>query len=588
MRNIIKHPFINLVFFAALFAFSGCTNEMEPDIAGNGNLPADGTRLTVRATASGFQTPAQDGGGIPSTRTPIMEGTSTKFQPGDAIGLFCVRHPASGADYIATDICNLKMTYTEAADGTGTWEAPTAESAPLVYTDAVTYFAYYPYTDALTTASVNNEQDIRNWLKTNKPLATDMLTVEALTANDLMTATALPSLADADAGTLALNFKHEYALLVVKPMAKGVYVAPAGVTAYSYHSATDVWVMDDNVILQGGVDYKMLINKKKACGMSDGSYRILVEPTTTSGSISCDYVTYNDGLLPVESSSSPFSSGFQSNTCYTLEVHCNGVENVTERALQPGDFIYEHNGKIEIYPGDGPVDADGKIPEYEKAVGIVVTCDPARMTDAKCNEQGWNHAYVIGVERLPSKSGAPMTWEGGGSVTPTSLPPVSDSAAKNYMNGYTDTQTMVDGKTPGEYSIFEAIVSYRNSHPVLTGIDRSPWFIPSIGQWVDVMINLCGVKDLEIDYAWSSTARELYEKVNTQFGKVGTDLLAAEYPDQLNLFWTSSEYSDETSFAWSFQGGINESECMMLLTPHHKNNFPGSNSRHCARPFFAF
>ena len=56
MRNIIKHPFINLVFFAALFAFSGCTNEMEPDITGNGNLPADGTRLTVRATASSFQT----------------------------------------------------------------------------------------------------------------------------------------------------------------------------------------------------------------------------------------------------------------------------------------------------------------------------------------------------------------------------------------------------------------------------------------------------------------------------------------------------------------------------------------------------
>ena len=47
MRNIIKHPFINLIFFVALFAFSGCTNEMEPDIAGNSNLPADGTPLTL-------------------------------------------------------------------------------------------------------------------------------------------------------------------------------------------------------------------------------------------------------------------------------------------------------------------------------------------------------------------------------------------------------------------------------------------------------------------------------------------------------------------------------------------------------------
>ena len=83
MRNIIKHPFINLIFFVALFAFSGCTNEMEPDIAGNSNLPADGTPLTVRATASGFQAPAQPGGS-PATRTPVMEATSTKFQTGDA------------------------------------------------------------------------------------------------------------------------------------------------------------------------------------------------------------------------------------------------------------------------------------------------------------------------------------------------------------------------------------------------------------------------------------------------------------------------------------------------------------------------
>ena len=130
MRNIIKHPFINLIFFVALFAFSGCTNEMEPDITGNSNLPADGTPLTVRATASGFQAPAQPGGS-PATRTPVMEATSTKFQTGDAIGLFCVRKNASGTEYISTDIYNLKMTYTAAADGTGTWEAPTAVSAPL-------------------------------------------------------------------------------------------------------------------------------------------------------------------------------------------------------------------------------------------------------------------------------------------------------------------------------------------------------------------------------------------------------------------------------------------------------------------------
>ena len=248
-----------------------------------------------------FRSPAQPGSS-PATRTPVMEATSTKFQTGDAIGLFCVRKNASGTEYISTDIYNLKMTYTAAADGTGTWEAPTAVSAPLLYTDAVAYFAYYPYTDALTTASVNNEQDIRNWLKTNKPLATDMLTKEVFTANDLMTATALPSLADADRGALVLNFKHEYALLVIKPMLMSPCIPPTGVTAYGYHAEARKWGIDRNVVQGGGDDFKMKINNRKASEMSDGTYRILTQATNTGSSIGCEYTTYDDdlGLCPVD------------------------------------------------------------------------------------------------------------------------------------------------------------------------------------------------------------------------------------------------------------------------------------------------
>ena len=160
MRYISKHSFIALFLGAVLSIWGGCTEEADIDKnAGNGNSAADGTPLTVRATASGFQAPAQPGGS-PATRTPVMEGTSTKFQTGDAIGLFCVRKNASGTEYISTDIYNLKMTYTAATDGTGTWEAPTAASAPLLYTDAVTYFAYYPYTDALTDDKSGVDKDI--------------------------------------------------------------------------------------------------------------------------------------------------------------------------------------------------------------------------------------------------------------------------------------------------------------------------------------------------------------------------------------------------------------------------------------------
>lgn len=597
MRNIIKHPFINLIFFVALFAFSGCTNEMEPDIAGNSNLPADGTPLTVRATASGFQAPAQPGGS-PATRTPVMEATSTKFQTGDAIGLFCVRKNASGTEYISTDIYNLKMTYTAAADGTGTWEAPTAVFAPLLYTDAVAYFAYYPYTDALTTASVNNEQDIRNWLKTNKPLATDMLTKEVFTANDLMTATALPSLADADRGALVLNFKHEYALLVIKPMLMSPCIPPTGVTAYGYHAEARKWGIDRNVVQGGGDDFKMKINNRKASEMSDGTYRILTQATNTGSSIGCEYTTYDDdlGLCPVTATGSAISGGFQANTCYTLEVHCTSRTGSTavERALQPGDFVYQHNGKIEIYPVDGAVDAGGKIPDYANAVGIVMTCDPTRMTDAGCNAKGWNHAYVMGLANI--SSGQKTLWmkNGHSLSTPYPYPPVADmNTAETYMNGYAETETML-GKTPlSDYPIFAALQQYRNDNAVPAGINRSPWFIPSIGQWFDVMITLCGkspydfvsVGEWGIWQSDNSQRIEMLGKANNYLAKIGTTFLMPSSPEEHEIgFWLTSHFANQG--IWAFYGTDRSGVFAIESTYGNLENYDVPVA--VARPFFAF
>lgn len=584
-----RYFFINLLLCTSLIIsgsciFTGCTGETDIDpTAGNGNLPSDGTRLTVRATASGFQLPAHDDGNDASTRTPIMEGTSTIFQPGDAIGLFCVRKNASGDEYIAEDIRNLKMTYTTAADGTGTWKAPTAELTPRVYTDAVTYFAYYPYTEALTTASVSNEQTIREWLKTNKPLATDMRTLAKLAANDLMTATALPSLAAADRGTLALNFKHEYALLVVKPMGKGPYVPPTGVTAYSYYSGSQSndWGIDRNLTQPIGYESKMKINNSMACEMSDGTYRILTQATTSNSQISCEYVTYDVGMLPI-TANALILFGFKANTCYTLEVRINGV--TIQRAVQPGDFVYQHNGKIEIYPGDGAVDGNGKIPDYTKAVGIVVTTDPARLTDAECNSQGWNHAYVMGLEYLDTSHSYARTWSNQGVSCP--LPLVQGSEAGNYMNGYADTETILAQSNLSDYPIFNIMKEYRGNHTVPAGINRSPWFIPSIGQWFDIMTNICGKSPTDFEnitdgHIWASmNPSAMYEKADNQFKKVGGTSLLINNSKQHHI-WTSS--NNNGSDAWKFMGDITA-----IVLWWNRKYIDDYDYEMTARPFFAF
>lgn len=584
MNRKNKHTLIHLVLCTALFALAACTSDVDIENAGNNNsgIPV-GTRLTLRATASDFNAPTPSGSDA-STRTPVMEGTSTKFQPGDAIGLFCVRRPATGVDYISKDIYNLKMTYTEAADGTGSWEAPTVDSAPLVYTDAVTYFAYYPYKDALTTANVSNEQTIRDWLKANNTLPTDMLTLDVLAANDLMTATALPSHADDDRGALALNFKHEYALLVVRPMGTNcICVPPAGVTAYSYHpeAKSDGWGIDRNIVQEGGKDFKMKINSRKACEMTDGTYHILAEPTTTSSQINCDYVTidYLTGMWPVTASGPSHSDGFKANTCYTLEVHCKDAIGSIERAIQPGDFVYQHNGKIEIYPGDGAVDGNGKIPDYTKAVGIVVTTAPARLTDAECNSQGWNHAYVMALEKTSSIG------EKTPEVDETAVPHTDFDNCESNMNGYTETEAMLNAHSAelSSYPFLNEIYKYRNNNPIPNGVKRSPWFTPSSGQAFDIMVNLCGRSPRTFEYFKPDDNGFVTYKYGIEMMETlnNNHLIKVDKASTYTSLRLSSQYDKEKNWclAWS------DSQGLFLFGPRAKRY---TGSTYSLQPFFAF
>ncbi len=595
MRNIIKHPFINLVFLAALFAFSGCTNEMEPDIAGNGNLPADGTRLTVRATASGFQAPAQDGGGTPSTRTPVEDGLTTTFQPGDAIGLFCIRLAADGSTSISTDMRNLKLVYTQAADGTTAWKTEEGADGPVYYTDAQTYVAYYPYKPSLSTTA-NDEPALRTELIDLIGPNEDQSTPESLTASDLMIATGAPVTDASGKPTLTLNFKHENALLVIRPMSMNRCIVPAGAT-YSYHAEAKAWGIDKNItktteVSGTSVKCKMLVyDFIQACEMSDGSYRAIIPASSIIEQIFCNYTTSNGtSPLPVSATGTTIVGGIKANTCYTLEIHHNGVENATERALQPGDFVYQHNGKIEIYPCNGAVDVWGKIPDYQQAVGIVVTTDPARLTDAECNTKGWTHAYVMGLADISGK----YSWANS-DILVTSAIGMND--AGNDMNGYKMTETML-AKTPlSDYPAFQAIKDYRDSHAVPNNINRSPWFMPSIGQWFDLMANLGGKSPTKWESIsdsgwWNETddAPNMFDKINNQLDKVNIDdnVFFPNRTVRQNFYCSTSESvaSNGTNGLWSLitMNDSYNNRRVLFVQISGQTKRGGCN----IRPFFAF
>lgn len=293
----MKHTFIYISLCSVLLFPGGCSNESEID----NRVDNRRTPLTIQAVVSHFENlPA---GEELSTRTPNEDGLNTSFQTGDAIGLFAIKDNA-----IVDGINNTRLTYSEASGSIGTW-TPADASTILYYYAGVTYIAYYPYKNGITITPSQATNAIIASLVANSSLQplTDQSSADGglanYTASDLMIASGSPS-ADADNPAkqiLNLDFKHQFALLVLKPQ--------------TYSAATNTTSMDMNAC-------DVILNSYTPCRMADGSFRAIIVPGKTSAPITGEYKT-SDGITTAANKTIVFSgneSSFAAGYCYTLEV----------------------------------------------------------------------------------------------------------------------------------------------------------------------------------------------------------------------------------------------------------------------------
>lgn len=592
------HSILLTALCTALTALYSCTGDTDIDsFSGNGNSPATGTPLEVRATVAPFQSP--DASTSPATRAAI-DNISTKFQTGDAIGLICFRSGATG-NYISDDISNLKLVFS-GTDGVGTWKTEDGGD-PINYSDAISYMAYYPYSPTVDLTGVTDEAAAKTAILESYP--TDYLVNQQIPENfaksDHMIAVSTPQ-DMAGTPTLTLNFKHEFVMLIVKPMRFYVNIPPMGVTAYSYFPMR-MWKIDDKLVEQNvqGQKIRMEIQGNNACQMSDGSYAILlpIEAFSIIDYVMIDYKTKNGSNTELTvstqtASHTPVTEYYKAGTCHLIEVHNSNAEDGTvERALQAADFVCTANGTIEIIPGDCPVDADGKIPNYEAVAGVVVTCDPTRMTDEECKKSGWDHAYVMGLQNITQ--GGYTLWASE-SNTPLDIPLISTEKAESDMNGYTETQAVMTSVSDlTKYPIYNALKDYRDNNPIIYNSKKiSPWFIPSIGQWFDVLTNLGGKSPNDfstISSSWSdngySTA-EIINKMNSQLAKVGYTLIPKTSSKAVCLLLSSKQLDISM---WCFSAKFRESVPSNVSLTWSLHFIPSPEVSYevvTARPFFAF
>ena len=216
-------------------------------------------------------------------------------------------------------------------------------------------------------------------------------------------------------------------------------------------------------------------------------------------------------------------------------------------------------------------------------MGIVVSSDPARMTDELFIENRWTHACVMPI--MPPRDLFEVTWDDYGNERLPDLTTYND--VRNDINGYTSTETMTDGSNwggSGGYEFLWRLEQIRNydsqasqyprisSESYIGKTNCSRWFVPTTGQWRDMLTNLGGIpvktrhnevapnqfelldgpssnNSLNDEEGWvyrGYPAEAAFEKISARLKKIRED---AVLPDQPLMFMCCSE-ADEHHY-WS-------------------------------------
>ena len=167
------------------------------------------------------------------------------------------------------------------------------------------------------------------------------------------------------------------------------------------------------------------------------------------------------------------------NSKDSLKVDTTIIENQKIRSegfltdyeeLSVGDYYYE----------DGTYSHD--LISSKRCVGMVFSTE----TSEKDKNKGWSHGYIVAMEDV--ENGKLFSWgfkrkSGTGNVYVEFYKDVI-----NDYNGYENTMKYVKEGIPA------ACAATNYSESVVLPSNTSGWYLPSAGQWKDIIQNICGIK----------------------------------------------------------------------------------------------
>ena len=509
---------LKYILFSILFVLSSCSGE---DVfVANGQSPRDALVLTV--SAGDFVTD-----GNPATRA-ADDGATTTFENGDKVGVIIL----DGSNKLLSD--NVPYKYNN-----GTWAFESIDSKTQCYYDskAVTYIVYYPY--STTADGVTGEVE----LKSKFPPQEDQSSKADYRASDLLVWTSSGS----SLKKLTAELKHAYASVSVSPSVK-YKLQDGNSTEVSFVSSK---ISEVSLTLNSNGSYKFY----KA---EDGSYRYILPTGSSINSISCLF-TFDSKQY-----TSTFSivTSVSANTRYTFVPTVKSGTYGLDKA-QIGDFYCKSSDGSTGYLIPGDI-ASLTTEQQAACIGIVYCTDVKRIgtTATKAlNEKGVSspHGLVMALTNASDgcRWGNENTNENSSGDEGAPFKDDTDQLQKQYKNvdGYGETHWIIENYESNGTTLKDTYTAFYHANfygTVESSTEKyaapsntTGWFIPSMGQWWDILSNLGGIdlnkyKGDTGGYTSISGASTIaVANINKYLQKIS----GATIFNTSTYFWSSSEYN---------------------------------------------
>ena len=527
--RFFKH---SLGTFLSLLLLAACSPEDDALPGGDGDNTAPAA-LRIEVSASDFTSAATrsnagsnnsiDGNNAATRATD--NGAVTTFESGDRIGITVL----DGSGNVLSD--NIPYKYNGSA---WSFDNANGEGKTALYYDnkATAYVAYFPYSpeaDGITGA------DIPAALKAQFPPRYDQRTEDAYRASDLLVWS--NGTGSVPLKTLEIEFTHAYSSLSLSPSIKCKIDEKE--TSYIPSSVDDVsFTIGTEPLLPYRAD--------------DGSYRIIVSPQTTDARWFYAYGgTMRSGTMS--------ETTLAANIRYTLAPTLKDIGAYTFANAQVGDF-YCKNDKNEGYliPGDASLTKA----QQDACIGIVYSTDVSRIGKAATDFLSGKSITPHGLVMALTNASEGCRWgevskdenSGGADGEPFKANTYQLQKQYNNVDGYGETHWIID--TYGNdgtalqkpYTAFYHASRYgtaeSSTEQYAAPSNTTGWFLPSMGQWWDILSNLGGI-DLtsyqdKTDSFTSipSVAPTVVANINKYLQKItGATPFSTD-----TWFWSSSEY----------------------------------------------